>query len=150
MTVQENAEPAVRTLDYQHTFGWPVQWQGNSLRLVVGSGIGAVAIPRSLADRVLETVARQGCNGPAVCVLTKHGSVAVLLAEADMLAPSADMLPDGVRVLTAGSTVPLPDERSPHDLTHWLVPPDTHQRWLPSLTAVLAAVRSVAPRVVVN
>lgn len=145
MTVQENTGTAV--LDYQHTFGWPVEWQGHALRLVVGSGIGAVAIPRALADRVLEAVARQGCEGPVVCVLTKRGAVAILLAEADTPVPDADTLPNGVRVLTAGTTIPLPSEHT-DDLTHWLVPPDTHQRWLPSLTAILASVRSAAPRVV--
>lgn len=147
MTLQQNVEPAVRTPDYQHMFGWPVEWRNDSLHLVLSSGIGAVAIPRGLADRVLEAVTRQGCEGPVVCVLTKRGAVAILLAEADVLAPGADTLPEGVRVLAAGSTIPLPDERSPHDLTHWLVAPDTHHRWLPSLTAVLASVRSVAPRV---
>ncbi|GAB2986700.1 hypothetical protein LWP59_09830 [Amycolatopsis acidiphila] len=144
MTVQENVESGT-TLDYRRVFGWPVQWHNNALTLVTGSGIGAVAVPRSLADRVLAGVARQGCEGPAVCVLTKHGSIAVLLVEADVLAPADSSLPEGVRVLTAGTGIPLPDERSPHNLTHWLVPPDTHHRWLPSLTAVLASIRSVVP-----
>jgi hypothetical protein len=145
MSIQQNVDPeAARATDYRHVFGWPVQWHNNALTLVTGSGIGAVAIPRSLSERVLASVARQGCEGPAVCVLTKHGAVVVLLVEADMLAPAEDSLPEGVRVVNAGTAIPLPDERSPHDLTHWVVPPDTHHRWLPSLTAVLASIRSVA------
>lgn len=145
MSVQQNVEPeTARATDYRRVFGWPVQWHNNALTLVTGSGIGAVAVPRSLSERVLESVARQGCEGPAVCVLTKHGAVVVLLVEADMLAPAENSLPEGVRVITAGTGIPLPDERSPHDLTHWVVAPDTHNRWLPSLTAVLASIRTVA------
>jgi hypothetical protein len=146
MTVQQDVESG--TLDYRRVFGWPVRWANDALTLVTGLGIGAVAVPRSLSDRVLVSVARQGCEGPAVCVLTKHGSLVVLLVEADVLAPAEDSLPEGVRVVTAGTAIPLPDERSPHDLTHWVVPPDTHHRWLPSLAAVLASIHSVAgPRV---
>jgi hypothetical protein len=145
MTIQEHVESG-SALDYRRVFGWPVQRHNNALTLVTGSGIGAVAVPRSLSDRVLASVARQGCDGPAVCVLTKHGTVVILLVEADVLAPAESSLPEGVRVLRAGTGVPLPDERSPHDLTHWLVAPDPNQRWLPSLTAVLASIRSVAPR----
>ncbi|TNC29050.1 hypothetical protein [Amycolatopsis alkalitolerans] len=137
MTVQETAGP--ETLDYRRVFGWPVHWHGGALTLETGSGIGAVAVPRAMAEPVLAGVARQGCAGPAVSVPTKHGAVVMLLVEADVLAPGS--LPDGVRVLTAGTTIPLPGDRSPHALTHWIVPPDTHQRWLPSLTAVLASIR---------
>jgi hypothetical protein len=144
MSVQQSVEPeAAHATDYRRVFGWPVQWHNNALSLVTGSGISAVAIPRALSERVLASVARQGCEGPTVCVLTKRGAVVVLLVEADMLAPAQDSLPEGVRVLTSGTAIPLPDERSPHDLTHWVVAPDTHHRWLPSLTAVLASVRSV-------
>lgn len=145
MSVQQNVESGIaRVTEYRRVFGWPVRWHNNALTLVTGSGIGAVAVPRSLSERVLASVARQGCEGPTVCVLTKHGAVVVLLVEADMLAPTEDSLPEGVRVITAGTGIPLPDERSPHDLTHWVVAPDTHNRWLPSLTAVLASIRTVA------
>lgn len=142
MTIQEHVD-AGTAVDYRRVFGWPVQRHGDGLRLVTGAGIGAVALPRGLSDRVLAGVARQGCEGPAVSVPTKHGAVVILLVEADVLAPAESSLPDGVRVLTAGTAIPLPDERSPHELTHWLVAPDPNHRWLPSLTAVLASIRSV-------
>ncbi|WP_236796200.1 hypothetical protein [Amycolatopsis sp. GM8] len=137
MTIQREA--GTGALDYRRVFGWPVRWENGALTLVTGSGIGAIAIPRSISERVLASVARQGCAGPAVSIPTKHGAVVILLVEADVLAPGA--LPPGVRVLTAGTAIPLPDERVPHQLTHWIVPPDTHNRWLPSLTAVLACIR---------
>ena len=146
MSVQQELEPgAGHGVEYRRVFGWPVRWHEGALELVTGSGIGAVAVPRSLADRVLSAVARQGCEGPAVCVLTKRGSVVVLLVEADAPAPGEDSLPGGVRVLTAGTPIRLPDERSSRDLTHWIVPPDPSRRWLPSLASVLASIRAVAP-----
>lgn len=126
-------------LDYRQVFGWPVQWENGGLSLVTGSGIGAVAVPRSMSEGVLARVARQECAGPAVSVPTKRGAVVILLAEADVLAPGS--LPEGVHVLTSGATVPLPDGNSPHQLTHWVIPPDPQHRWLPSLNAVLACIR---------
>ncbi|WP_246243617.1 hypothetical protein [Amycolatopsis pithecellobii] len=138
MTIQQDAGPA--TPDYRRVFGWPVGWHNGGLALVTGSGIGAIAIPRPMADRVLPNLARQGCDGPALAVPTKHGAVVMLLVEADVLAP--DSLPSGVRVLTAGTMIPLPGDRNPNQLTHWIVPPDTHHRWLPSLNGVLACIRS--------
>ncbi|GAA4663121.1 MULTISPECIES: hypothetical protein [Amycolatopsis] len=145
MSVQQDlASPPGSGDEYRRVFGWPVRLHDNGLELVTGSGIAAVVVPRALSDRVLAAVARQGCEGPAVCVPTKRGAVVVLLAEADMLAPSGDALPEGVRVLTAGTPVRLPSGQG-HDLTHWLVAPDPRQRWLPSLNAVLASIRSVAP-----
>ncbi|WP_245992730.1 hypothetical protein [Prauserella muralis] len=140
-------EPTARldecsTPDYRGLFGWPVRWQGGAPVLVTGSGIGAVLVPRSLSDQVLYSLSRQGCAGPALSVPTRRGSVVLLLVEADAPAFDLQPLPDGVRVLTAGTTIPLPDERRPDDLSHWIVEPDTHQRWLPSLAAVLTCIRS--------
>ncbi|HJQ46758.1 MAG TPA: hypothetical protein VJ870_10615 [Amycolatopsis sp.] len=138
--VRETATPR---LDYRGVFGWPVRWHNGGLTLVTGGGIGGVAVPKGLAEQIISNVGRQGCSGPAVSVPTRHGMVVILLVEADALAALDDPLPDGVKVLTAGTAIPLPNERRPDDLARWLVPPDIHQRWLPSQTAVLASIRSV-------
>lgn len=133
-------------LDYRGVFGWPVDDDTGGPRLVTGAGIAAVAVPKALSDQVLHGLRRQGCTAPALSMPTKHGALLVLLAEADMLmADPAAALPRGVRVLTSGETIPLPDERGPDQLTHWIVPPDEHQRWLPSLAAVLTSIRSAHP-----
>ncbi|OXM67431.1 MULTISPECIES: hypothetical protein [Amycolatopsis] len=134
--------PASTPMDYRRTFGWPVHWQNGTLNFVIGAGIGAVAVPRARAEQVLENLARQGCRGPALSVPTKHGSVVIFLVEADILGSDAEFLPSDVRVLTAGTSIPLPGTHGPADLARWIVAPDPHQRWLPSLTAVLAAIRS--------
>ncbi|TVT56614.1 hypothetical protein ORV05_10485 [Amycolatopsis cynarae] len=145
MRLEQNPMPATAAprWDYRGTFGWPVRWHNDGLTLVTGSGITAVAIPKAMAGPVLAALARQGCSGPALSLPTKQGMVAILLAEADMLASVGETLPPEVKILTAGTAIPLPNERRPDDLAHWLVAPDTHQRWLPSLAAVLASIRSV-------
>jgi len=130
-------------LDYRGVFGWPVRWHNGGLTLAVGSGIGAVAIPKGMAEPVIDSVARQGCSGPALSVPTRQGMVVILLVEADALAALDEPLPEGVRVLTAGTTIPLPNDRRPDELARWLVAPDEYQRWLPSQTAVLSTIRAV-------
>lgn len=146
MRLEQNPTPTTAPRwDYRGTFGWPVRWHNDGLSLVTGSGITAVAIPKAMAGAVLAALARQGCSGPALSLPTKQGMVAILLAEADTLASAGQTLPPGVKILTAGTAIPLPSERRPDDLSHWLVAPDTQQRWLPSLAAVLTNIRSVRP-----
>ncbi|MGW4587903.1 hypothetical protein [Amycolatopsis thermoflava] len=111
-------------------FGWPVRGHD----LVLGAGIGAAAVPRARAGQVVENLGRQGCRAAALSV----PPVVIFLAEADVLPGDLDGLPADVRVLTSGTAIPLPGAPGP---ARWLVPPDPRQRWLPSLTAVLAAAR---------
>ena len=144
MRVEETVLPETGTrLDYRGVFGWPVRWHDGGLTLVTGGGIGAVAIPKGLAEQIIENLARQGCSGPSLSVPTRHGMVVILLVEADALAALEDPLPEGVKVITAGTSIPLPNEHRPDDLARWIVAPDVQQRWLPSQTAVLASIRSV-------
>jgi hypothetical protein len=133
-------------LDYRGIFGWPVHAQGERLELVVGSGIAAVALPKSMAQLVLERVARQGCSGPALSRPTRNGTVVIILAEADTLPPPERDLPPEVRMLPAGTAVPLPDGHGNDERARWLVAPDTRRRWLPSLAAILAGIHSIRPR----
>src|SRR3954454_22198002 len=117
MGVDQNAVHETTTrLDYRGVFGWPVRWHNGGQMLVTGSGIAAVAVPKSTPDPVLESVARQGCPGPALSMPTKHGMVVILLAEADILAPLEADLPPEVEGLTAGTAIPLPNERRPDNL----------------------------------
>lgn len=129
---------------YRGTFGWPVRWHRTGVNLVTGSGIGAVVVPRRMSDLVLASLERQGCPGPALALLTRRERITVLLVDADDVAMSDTPLPADVRVLPAGSAVPLPDERDPHGLAHWLVAPEESQRWLPSLSAVLTTIASTS------
>ncbi|PRX50906.1 hypothetical protein B0I33_10157 [Prauserella shujinwangii] len=143
MSVELEAAPSPGTgVDYRGTFGWPVEWHQGGLRLVTGSGVGAVVVPRALSEVVLASLARQGCSGPAVALPTRRERVTVLLVEADDVAVAETPLPSGVRVLPAGSAIPLPGERGTHTLARWIVEPDPSQRWLPSLGSVLTVISS--------
>lgn len=132
----------VASVDYRGVFGWPVRRHNGGPVLVTGTGVGAVAIPKALSEQVLEGVERHGCSGPALSVPTRQGTIVILLVETDSPAIDEETLPPGVRVLTAGTVIPLPAGDLPDDLRRWIVPPDTSQRWLPGLAAVLTSIRS--------
>lgn len=127
--------------DYRGTYGWPVEQHAGGQRLITGSGVAAVVVPRALSDAVLADLRKLDCAGPALALPTRRERITVLLAEADDFG-AHQPLPAGIRVLPAGSVVPLPDG-SQECAARWLVAPDASRRWLPSLGAVLAAVASV-------
>ncbi|PXY29211.1 hypothetical protein DI005_09830 [Prauserella sp. PE36] len=131
--------------DYRGVFGWPVRWEATGPHLVIGSGIGAVAMPKAQSEAVLAGLARQDCLGPVLAIPTKREMMSVLLVEAELPAWGDAPPPEQVRVLPAGTTVPLPDWRRPEIHARWIVEPDAHRRWLPSLGAVLATIRSSTP-----
>lgn len=143
--MQTQSKMAVRTaesVDYRGVFGWPVRPHTGGPVLVTGAGVGAVALPKALAGQVLESLERHGCSSPALSVPTRQGTIVILLVETDSPATDEETLPPGVRVLTAGTAIPLPAGHTPDDLRRWIVPPDTSQRWLPGLAAVLTSIRS--------
>ncbi|OLT41133.1 hypothetical protein BJF85_24750 [Saccharomonospora sp. CUA-673] len=141
MTVELDAQQPIRP-DYRGTFGWPVEQYAGGFRLITGSGVAAVVVPRALSDAVLTDLRKLDCLGPALGLPTRRERVTVLLAEADDLGAAHHEPPEGIRVLPAGSIVPLPDGRA-ECAAQWLVEPDAIRRWLPSLGAVLAAVASM-------
>ncbi|GAA1247762.1 hypothetical protein GCM10009676_37480 [Prauserella halophila] len=128
--------------DYRGTYGWPVEQHAGGQRLITGSGVAAVVVPRALSDAVLADLRKLDCAGPALGLPTRRERVTVLLAEADVFGSAHQPLPGGVRVLPAGSVVPLPDGGQ-KCAAWWLVAPDASRRWLPSLGAVLATVSSM-------
>ncbi|KID30766.1 hypothetical protein HQ32_02271 [Prauserella sp. Am3] len=141
MTLELDAQDTTRP-DYRGTFGWPVEQYAGGFRMITGSGVAAVVVPRALSDAVLTDLRKLDCLGPALGLPTRRERVTVLLAEADDFGAAHHQPPDGVRVLPAGSVVPLPDGR-PDCAAQWLVEPDAFRRWLPSLGSVLAALATV-------
>ncbi|MGW4525372.1 glycogen operon protein GlgX [Amycolatopsis sp. NPDC004378] len=136
-------DPAGDRVDayYGRLFGWPVKWRGTHPFLALENGICAVTLPKLSAGPVLSRLAATGCQGPAMHLPTPHGPRVALLAETDGLFPARDALPKDVEVLAWGTLLPLPvGARRVEVATEWLTAPDPHQRWLPSLGAVLAAV----------
>lgn len=140
MTLELDEQQHTRP-DYRGTFGWPVEEYAGGFRLITGSGVAAVVVPRALSDAVLTDLRKLDCLGPTLGLPTRRERVTALLAEADDFGATHHRPPEGVRVLPAGSVVPLPDGR-PECAAQWLVEPDPFRRWLPSLGAVLAALAS--------
>ena len=137
------SDPAGDRVDayYGRLFGWPVKWRGVHPFLALENGICAVTLPKLSAGPVLTRLAATGCQGPALHLPTQHGPRVALLAETDGLIPPRSALPRNVEVLAWGTLLPLPvGSRRVDAATEWLAAPDPRQRWLPSLTAVLAGI----------
>ncbi|MEV0072651.1 hypothetical protein [Amycolatopsis sp. NPDC050768] len=127
---------------YGRLFGWSVRWQGSRLFLALENGLCAVTLPKLAAGPVLRHLADTGCQGPVLVLPTQHGPRVAILAETDGLVPPRTTLPTDVDLLDCGALVPLPiGPQVPGVSTEWLAAPDPRQRWLPSLSAVLAGVR---------
>jgi hypothetical protein len=127
---------------YGRLFGWSVKWRGEHPFLALENGICAATLPKINAGPVLARLAATGCRGPALALPTPHGRRVALLAETDGLVPPRAELPRGVEILAWGALLPLPVEGRRGDAgTEWLTAPDPRERWLPSLSAVLAGVQ---------
>ncbi|MGW4829157.1 glycogen operon protein GlgX [Amycolatopsis japonica] len=127
---------------YGRLFGWSLKWRGPQPFLVLEGGICAVTLPKINGAQVLSRLADTGCGGPALAVLTQQGPRVAILAETDGLIPPRISLPQHVEVLAWGTLLPLPTDSGRAEAhAEWLSAPDPRQRWLPSLDAVLAAVR---------
>ena len=136
-------DPAGDRVDayYGRVFGWPVRWRGVHPFLALENGICAVTLPKLSAGPVLARLAATGCQGPAMHLPTQQGPRVAVLAETDGLIPPRSALPPTVEVLAWGTLLPLPVGTHRVDVaTEWLSAPDPHQRWLPSLGAVLAGI----------
>ncbi len=127
---------------YGRLFGWSLKWRGPQPFLALEGGICAVTLPKINGAQVLSRLADTGCGGPALAVLTQQGPRVAILAETDGLIPPRISLPQHVEVLAWGTLLPLPTDSGRAEAhAEWLSAPDPRQRWLPSLDAVLAAVR---------
>ncbi|QRP43425.1 hypothetical protein [Amycolatopsis sp. FDAARGOS 1241] len=127
---------------YGRLFGWSVRRQDNRLFLALENGLCAVTLPKLAAGPVLRHLNTTGCQGPVLVLPTPHGPRVAILAETDGLVPPRATLPADADLLDCGALVPLPfGPGLPGISAEWLTAPDPSQRWLPSLSAVLAAVR---------
>ncbi|HWD03772.1 MAG TPA: hypothetical protein VG674_15115 [Amycolatopsis sp.] len=147
MTLDQHLSPAdTVALDfdtyYGSLFGWTVRRQGGRLSLALENGLCAVTVPKLAANPVLRRLAATGCQGPALVLPTPHGPRVAILAETDGLVPPRATLPPDATLLDCGALVPLPTGPGLPGITaEWLTAPDPCRRWLPSLSAVVAAVR---------
>jgi hypothetical protein len=128
---------------YSRLFGWSSRWHDRRLFLVLENGLCAVTIPKLTSARLLDNLARTGCQGPILDLPTPRGARLAILADADGLVPARDSLARDVELLHSGAVLPLPMKQwFQQPSVEWFRAPDPRQRWLPSLTAVLAGVQS--------
>ncbi|KZB79709.1 hypothetical protein [Amycolatopsis regifaucium] len=128
---------------YGKLFGWSVKWLGSRPFLALENGICAATLPKLSAGPVLDRLAVTGCDGPAFVVPSRQGRRVAILAETDGLIPPRSALPRDVEVLAGGALLPLPmGNRRVDSSPEWVTAPDPRQRWLPSLSAVLAGIHA--------
>ncbi|MFI7672245.1 hypothetical protein [Actinophytocola sp. NPDC049390] len=128
---------------YGQLFGWSVRWRDDGPFLALENGLCAVTLPKRNAGPVLDRLAAVGCQGPALTLSTSDGTSVALLADNDGVVRSRTALPGDVTLLDCGAVLPLPfGPPSPGGAIEWLCPPDPRQRWLPTLSAVLASIHT--------
>lgn len=123
--------------DYRHMFGWMVNEVDGNAFLMLGHGMVGVVMPPTLAGAAVNLLRSQGFRGPVLEVST-GARVWIVLADPNGLVLCEPELPAGVKMLGCSAPVPLPCESG--GSARWIIPPDVHHRWLPTLAAVLAAV----------
>lgn len=123
---------------YREQFGWSVEEKDGKPLLFLGNGMIGVVVPATRARAVAVHLHSQDTCGP---VLELGGATWVFLADANGMVVDQTELNGGVSLLGYAKQVPLPE--APLGAVRWVVPPNPHQRWLPTLAAVLAAVRDV-------
>lgn len=132
---------------YRHGMGWDVAATPNGIALALGHGMVAVAVPLAHGEAVLRTLRSRDTVGP-VLALRAGTPCWLFLAEPNGLVVSSEDLPSHISVLSCPSRIPLP--RTSRSSVEWIVAPDVRNRWLPTLDAVVSAVRTVqaerAPR----
>lgn len=133
----------MRTTTYCEHFGWTVDNRENAPHLVLGQNMVGLAVPRAGGSAALEYLLRQEIRGP---VLELDMGTWVFLADSNGLVLSPADLPASVRFLSCGTALPMP-LISGSTSVRWIVAPDVRQRWLPSLAAVVAAIRASASRI---
>lgn len=123
---------------YREQFGWSVEEKGGRPFLFLGNGMVGVGVPVTRARAVALQLQYQDTCGP---VLEHGGATWIFLADANGMVVDQTELHGGVSLLGYAKQIPLPE--APFDAVRWVVAPNPYQRWLPTLAAVLAAVRNV-------
>lgn len=130
---------------YRKHCSWHVDVVDGAVLLLLGHGIVALDVPVDRATRVQKTLELYDVRTPALLIAKPEPSV-VFLAEADEAVLGQHQMPADVRFLMVLRALRLPLlHAEPTDGTKWLWPPDPVRRWLPSVSAVLAAVNAATP-----
>lgn len=127
------------------SWGWPVSLTGSRVLLSTGAQVSAVELVESLAAEVQRFLAVRMLSGPVVMLPGTPRRWLLLAASGDE-APQAmiDRLDRrGGITHRGGALVPLPPSRLACGQVSWHVPPALVDPWLPPLTAIAVAVRSL-------
>ena len=126
-------------------WGWPISRTGSRLLLSTGAQVSAVELAEELAAEVQRFLTMRMLSGPVVALPGTPRRRLLLAASADE-APQAMIDRLGRRggvTHRAGALVPLPPSRLACGQVTWQVPPALVDPWLPPLTAIVVAVRSI-------
>ncbi|HYZ08099.1 MAG TPA: hypothetical protein VE709_05800 [Pseudonocardiaceae bacterium] len=127
------------------SWGWPISHTGSRILLSTGAQVSAVELAEELAAEVQRFLTIRMLSGPAVALPGAPRRWLLLAASADE-APQAmiDRLHRrGGVTHRGGALVPLPPSRLACGQVTWQVPPALVDPWLPPLTAITVAVRSL-------
>ncbi len=142
---EETAGPLATAATRCRSWGWPISRTGSRVLLSTGAQVSAVELAEDLAAEVQRFLAMRMLSGPAVALPGTPRRWLLLAGAADE-APQAmiDWLTarDGI-THRAGALVPLPPSRLACGQVTWQVPPALVDPWLPPLTAIAVAVRSL-------
>ncbi len=129
-------------------WGWPISLAGSRILLSTGPQGSAVELAEGLAVEVQRFLSMRMLSGPAVALPGAPRRWLLLTASADE-APQAmidRLAARGGVTHRGGALVPLPPSRLACGQVTWQVPPALDDPWLPPLTAITVAVRSLTDR----
>lgn len=129
---------------YRAVFGWDVEYRDGRTLLALGHGVVAVTVPEAIAAAVARRLRAMDAEGPVFAVEGPR-SRRVFLADPNGFVTGHLELPGPARVLDCWQRIALPGADARAGGRHWIIPPDARQRWLPTLAAVVRAVRPWAP-----
>lgn len=129
---------------YEELLGWTVNPSGGRALLALGRSLVAVLVPGQIAPEVADHLRELDADGPVLAVVGEDPHW-VFLADPNGAVVSRDELPAGVVVLDCPSRISIPAVGMSVGGSRWVVPPNPHRRWLPTLAAVLCAVGCRTP-----
>lgn len=127
------------------SWGWPISRTGSRLLLATGAQVSAVELTEDLAAEVQRFLTIRMLSGPAIALPGAPRRWLLLAASADQ-APQAmidRLAARGGVTHRGGALVPLPPSRLACGQVTWQVPPALDDPWLPPLTAIAVAVRTI-------
>lgn len=123
-------------------WGWPVRVVGSSVLLETTSGFCGVEMRQRQGDAVLRLLCQAGIEGPVVRAMRPDPWL-VFLAEADTVVETDLLQHNGAVLLQRGQPIPLPPTSTGSVRASWAVVPRPTHRWLPALSTIVWAFRTV-------